>query len=278
MAGVLYVVGTPIGNLGDFSPRAAEVLRTCDFIAAEDTRVTRRLLNHFAIPTPTVSYHEHNSRTAGEKILDRVLAGESCALVTDAGMPAVSDPGEALVALMHAHGVRVEAVPGPTAFATAVAVSGLPSRRFTFEGFLPVQTAQRRALLQALASETRTLVFYEAPHRLFKTLCDLLDAFGDRETALVKELTKLHETVERTTLREAVEAYRGKEVRGEYVLVLRGAEAEKTAWSLSDAVERARALEQAGMGKTQAAKTAAQESGLKKSEIYKALTGQDGGV
>lgn len=278
MAGVLYVVGTPIGNLGDFSPRAAEVLRTCDFIAAEDTRVTRRLLNHFAIPTPTVSYHEHNSRTAGEKILDRVLAGESCALVTDAGMPAVSDPGEALVALMHAHGVRVEAVPGPTAFATAVAVSGLPSRRFTFEGFLPVQKAQRRALLQALASETRTLVFYEAPHRLFKTLCDLLDAFGDRELALVKELTKLHETVERTTLREAVEAYRGKEVRGEYVLVLRGAEAETTAWSLPDAVERARALEQAGMGKTQAAKTAAQESGLKKSEIYKALAGQDGGV
>lgn len=278
MAGVLYVVGTPIGNLGDFSPRAAEVLRTCDFIAAEDTRVTRRLLNHFAITTPTVSYHEHNSRTAGEKILDRVLAGESCALVTDAGMPAVSDPGEALVDLMHAHGVRVESVPGPTAFATAVAVSGLPSRRFTFEGFLPVQTAQRRALLQALASETRTLVFYEAPHRLFKTLCDLLDAFGDRETALVKELTKLHETVERTTLREAVEAYRGKEVRGEYVLVLRGAEAETTVWSLSDAVERARALEQAGMGKTQAAKTAARESGLKKSEIYKALTGQDGGV
>ena len=278
MAGVLYVVGTPIGNLGDFSPRAAEVLRTCDFIAAEDTRVTRRLLNHFAIPTPTVSYHEHNSRTAGEKILDRVLAGESCALVTDAGMPAVSDPGEALVALMHAHGVRVESVPGPTAFATAVAVSGLPSRRFTFEGFLPVQKAQRRALLQALASETRTLVFYEAPHRLFKTLCDLLDAFGDRELALVKELTKLHETVERTTLREAVEAYRGKEVRGEYVLVLRGAKAEKTTWSLPDAVERARALEQAGMGKTQAAKTAARESGLKKSEIYKALTGQDGGV
>ena len=278
MAGVLYVVGTPIGNLGDFSPRAAEVLRTCDFIAAEDTRVTRRLLNHFAITTPVVSYHEHNSRTAGEKILDRVLAGESCALVTDAGMPAVSDPGEALVDLMHAHGVRVESVPGPTAFATAVAVSGLPSRRFTFEGFLPVQTAQRRALLQALASETRTLVFYEAPHRLFKTLCDLLDAFGDRETALVKELTKLHETVERTTLREAVEAYRGKEVRGEYVLVLRGAEAETTVWSLSDAVERARALEQAGMGKTQAAKTAARESGLKKSEIYKALTGQDGGV
>ena len=278
MAGVLYVVGTPIGNLGDFSPRAAEVLRTCDFIAAEDTRVTRRLLNHFAIPTPVVSYHEHNSRSAGEKILDRVLAGESCALVTDAGMPAVSDPGEALVALMHAHGVRVESVPGPTAFATAVAVSGLPSRRFTFEGFLPVQKAQRRALLQALASETRTLVFYEAPHRLFKTLCDLLDAFGDRELALVKELTKLHETVERTTLREAVEAYRGKEVRGEYVLVLRGAKAEKTTWSLPDAVERARALEQAGMGKTQAAKTAARESGLKKSEIYKALTGQDGGV
>ena len=183
-----------------------------------------------------------------------------------------------LVALMHAHGVRVEAVPGPTAFATAVAVSGLPSRRFTFEGFLPVQKAQRRALLQALASETRTLVFYEAPHRLFKTLCDLLDAFGDRELALVKELTKLHETVERTTLREAVEAYRGKEVRGEYVLVLRGAEAETTTWSLPDAVERARALEQAGMGKTQAAKTAARESGLKKSEIYKALTGQDGGV
>lgn len=277
MAGILYIVGTPIGNLGDFSPRAVETLQSCDFIAAEDTRVTRKLLNHFEITTPTVSYHEHNSRTAGERILDRVLAGESCALVTDAGMPAVSDPGEALVALMHAHGVRVEAVPGPTAFATAVAVSGLPSARFTFEGFLPVQNAQRRALLQELASETRTLVFYEAPHRLSKTLGDLLDAFGDREAALVKELTKVHETVARTTLREAVEAYREKEVRGEFVLVVHGAQPQKTVWSLPDAVERARALEQAGMGKTQAAKTAARESGLKKNDIYKALTEPDGG-
>lgn len=273
MSGILYVVGTPIGNLSDLSPRAVETLQGCDFIAAEDTRVTRKLLNHFCISTPTVSYHEHNSRTAGEKILSRLLAGESCALVTDAGMPAVSDPGEALVALAHEHGVRVEAVPGPTAFATAVAVSGLPSGRFTFEGFLSVQKAERRAHLQSLISETRTMVFYEAPHKLARTLQDLLDTFGDREIALVKELTKIHETVERTTLAAAAAKYAETEVKGEYVLVVRGAETlNKAVWSLEEAVAFAEREIHAGASKTEAAKAAAAKSELKKGDIYKALT------
>lgn len=273
MSGILYVVGTPIGNLSDFSPRAVETLQSCDLIAAEDTRVTRKLLNHFGISTPTVSYHEHNSRTAGEKILARLLAGECCALVTDAGMPAVSDPGEALVALAHEHGVRVEAVPGPTAFATAVAVSGLPSKRFTFEGFLSVQKAERRAHLQSLVSETRTMVFYEAPHRLARTLQDLLVAFGDREIALVKELTKVHEAVERTTLSAAAAKYAEQQVKGEYVLVIHGADTpDKASWSLEEAVTFANREIQAGASKTEAAKAAAAKSGLKKGDIYKALT------
>lgn len=273
MSGILYVVGTPIGNLSDLSPRAVETLQSCDFIAAEDTRVTRKLLNHFGISTPTVSYHEHNSRTAGEKILARLLAGESCALVTDAGMPAISDPGEALVALAHEHGVRVEAVPGPTAFATAVAVSGLPSGRFTFEGFLSVQKAERCAHLQSLVSETRTMVFYEAPHRLARTLQDLLEAFGDRKVALVKELTKLHEAVERTTLSAAAAKYAEQQVKGEYVLVIHGADApDKASWSLEEAVAFAEREIQAGASKTEAAKAAAAKSGLKKGDIYKALT------
>lgn len=273
MSGTLYVVGTPIGNLSDLSPRAVEVLKNCDFIAAEDTRVTRKLLNHFAISTPAVSYHEHNSRSAGEKVLARLLTGECCALVTDAGMPAISDPGEALVALAHEHGVRVEAVPGPTAFATAVAVSGLPSKRFTFEGFLSVQKAERRAHLQSLVDEVRTMVFYEAPHRLARTLQDLLDAFGDREVALVKELTKIHESVERTTLSAAAAKYAGGEVKGEFVLVVHGADApSETVWSLEEAVAFAEEQVRAGASKTEAAKAAAAKSGLKKGEIYKALT------
>ena len=187
MAGILYVVGTPIGNLSDFSPRALETLGNCDFIAAEDTRVTLKLLNKFEMKKPMVSYYEHNRRERGEMILGRLLGGENCALVTDAGMPAISDPGEDLVALCHAHGIKVESVPGPTAFATAVAVSGLPSGRFTFEGFLSVNKPSRRAHLEELKSEKRTMVFYEAPHKLAATLADMYAAFGEREIALVKE-------------------------------------------------------------------------------------------
>lgn len=273
MAGVLYVVGTPIGNLSDFSPRAKETLETCDFIAAEDTRVTRKLLNKFEIKKPTVSYYEHNRRESGERILARLMAGESCALVTDAGMPAISDPGEDLVALCHEHGVRVESVPGPTAFATAVAVSGLSSGRFTFEGFLSVNKPSRRAHLEELKKEKRTMVFYEAPHKLSATLNDMLSAFGDREIALVKELTKMHETVERTTLFEAAQKYREIPPKGEYVLVLAGAPEEAPEeYTLADAIAFAEKETEKGVSNNEAAKLAAKQFGFKKSDIYKALT------
>lgn len=273
MAGILYVVGTPIGNLSDFSPRALETLEKCDFIAAEDTRVTLKLLNKFALKKPMVSYYEHNRRERGEMILERLLGGENCALVTDAGMPAISDPGEDLVALCHAHGVKVESVPGPTAFATAVAVSGLPSGRFTFEGFLSVNKPSRRQHLEEVKSEKRTMVFYEAPHKLAATLGDMLAAFGDREIALVKELTKVHETVERTTLSAAAKKYSEIPPKGEFVLVISGAPEEKpTEYTLESAVDFARAQVAAGLSTNEAAKAAAKQYGFKKSDIYKALT------
>ena len=273
MAGILYVVGTPIGNLSDFSPRALETLEKCDFIAAEDTRVTLKLLNKFELKKPMVSYYEHNRRERGEMILARLLGGENCALVTDAGMPAISDPGEDLVALCHAHGVKVESVPGPTAFATAVAVSGLPSGRFTFEGFRSVNKPSRRQHLEELKSEKRTMVFYEAPHKLAATLRDMLAAFGDREIALVKELTKVHETVERTTLSAASQKYSEIPPKGEFVLVIAGAPEEKpTEYTLEAAVDFARAQVAAGLSTNEAAKAAAKQYGFKKSDIYKALT------
>lgn len=273
MAGILYVVGTPIGNLSDFSPRALETLEKCDFIAAEDTRVTLKLLNKFALKKPMVSYYEHNRRERGEMILARLLGGENCALVTDAGMPAISDPGEDLVALCHAHGVKVESVPGPTAFATAVAVSGLPSGRFTFEGFLSVNKPSRRQHLEEVKSEKRTMVFYEAPHKLAATLGDMLAAFGDREIALVKELTKVHETVERTTLSAAAKKYSEIPPKGEFVLVISGAPEENpTEYTLESAVDFARAQVAAGLSTNEAAKAAAKQYGFKKSDIYKALT------
>lgn len=273
MAGILYVVGTPIGNLSDFSPRALETLEKCDFIAAEDTRVTLKLLNKFELKKPMVSYYEHNRRERGEMILARLLGGENCALVTDAGMPAISDPGEDLVALCHAHGVKVESVPGPTAFATAVAVSGLPSGRFTFEGFLSVNKPSRRQHLEEVKAEKRTMVFYEAPHKLAATLGDMLAAFGDREIALVKELTKVHETVERTTLSAAAKKYSEIPPKGEFVLVISGAPEEKpTEYTLESAVDFARAQVAAGLSTNEAAKAAAKQYGFKKSDIYKALT------
>lgn len=273
MAGILYVVGTPIGNLSDFSPRALETLEKCDFIAAEDTRVTLKLLNKFALKKPMVSYYEHNRRERGEMILARLLGGENCALVTDAGMPAISDPGEDLVALCHAHGVKVESVPGPTAFATAVAVSGLPSGRFTFEGFLSVNKPSRRQHLEEVKSEKRTMVFYEAPHKLAATLGDMLAAFGDREIALVKELTKVHETVERTTLSAAAKKYSEIPPKGEFVLVISGAPEENPSeYTLESAVDFARAQVAAGLSTNEAAKAAAKQYGFKKSDIYKALT------
>lgn len=273
MAGVLYVVGTPIGNLSDFSPRAVETLQNCDFIAAEDTRVTQKLLNRFEIHKPMTSYFEHNRRERGEQILARLLGGESCALVTDAGMPAISDPGEDLVNLCHEHGVQVCAVPGPTAFATALAVAGLPTGRFTFEGFLSTNKPSRRKHLESLLSEERTMVFYEAPHKLLATLEDMYAAFGDRKIALVRELTKIHETIERTTLSAACEKYKETPPKGEFVLVVSGAEPLPDAkWTLDKAVAFAKKQVEKGVSKNEAAKIAAKESGIKKSDIYKALT------
>ena len=207
MAGTLYLVATPIGNLGDFSPRAAETLRSVDFIAAEDTRVSMKLLNHFDIKKPLVSYHEHNRAAAGAAILERLLSGESCALVTDAGTPAISDPGEDLVRLCAEGGVSVQSIPGCCAAITALAVSGLPTGRFTFEGFLSANRAERRRQLSALADETRTMVFHEAPHRLRATLTDMAELLGARRVALCRELTKLHEETVRTTLPEAAALY-----------------------------------------------------------------------
>ena len=270
--GVLYVVGTPIGNLSDFSPRAAETLAGVDFIAAEDTRVTVKLLNHFGIKKPLISYFEHNKQEKGGVIVDRIAAGETCALVSDAGMPAISDPGEDLVALCAERGIRVLVVPGPSAVISALAVSGLPTGRFTFEGFLSVNKKSRREHLEEVKNETRTMVFYEAPHKLPYTLKDMAEAFGDRRIALVREITKIHEECIRTTLFEAVKYYEENAPKGEFVLVIEGAKPEeKKELSLEDAVEMAKAAMANGSSASDAAKEAAKLSGFKKGEIYKLL-------
>ncbi|MDR1891626.1 MAG: 16S rRNA (cytidine(1402)-2'-O)-methyltransferase [Oscillospiraceae bacterium] len=268
----LYVVGTPLGNLGDLSPRALETLQTADFIAAEDTRVTLRLLNRFGIKKPLCSYHEHNRRESGTAILERLQSGESCALVTDAGMPAISDPGEDLVRLCRERGIAVVAVPGASALTTALAVSGMPSGRFTFEGFLSTNTKNRRKHLAELITEKRTVIFYEAPHKLPHTLRDLSEALGDRKIALARELTKLYEEVTVTTLSQAAEKYSNETPRGEFVIIIEGAnEPKEEPVSLPQAAELAREYVKSGLSKTQAAKKAAFESGIKKSEIYKLI-------
>lgn len=272
-AGRLTLVGTPIGNLSDLSPRALEALRQCDFIAAEDTRVTLKLLNHFGVSRPLISYFEHNKRERGQIICARLLAGENGVLVTDAGMPAISDPGEDLVALCHAQGIPVGVVPGPTAVATALAVAGLPTGRFCFEGFLSVNKRSRREHLDSLRGETRTMVFYEAPHKLPATLRDLADAFGDRPAALVRELTKIHEEVIRTTLEAAARRFAEETPRGEFVLVVAGAQpTEAPAMTAEQAAALARRYMEEGMSPSEAAKTAAADSGLKKGDIYRLLT------
>lgn len=274
MSGTLYVVGTPIGNLNDFSPRAMETLKTVDFIAAEDTRVTRKLCSRFDIHTPLCSYHEHNRQQAGERIMDRLLAGETAALVTDAGMPAISDPGEDLVALCREHGVPVVAVPGPSAVITALAVSGLSCGRFTFEGFLSMNRKSRREHLEEIRCEKRTMVFYEAPHKLRSTLQDLLDVLGDRRISLVRELTKIHEEARLTTLSKAVEYYAEMSPKGEFVLIIEGAkepEEDEDAPSLEQAAALARSLMEQGQSASSAAKEAAGRTGHKKGEIYKIL-------
>lgn len=272
MAGTLYLVATPIGNLGDFSPRGVETLQAADFIAAEDTRVSVKLLNHFGVKKPLVSYHEHNRAAAGQAILARLLAGESCALVTDAGTPAISDPGEGLVRLCGENGVTVEAIPGCCAAICALAVSGLPTGRFTFEGFLSANKKERRTALLKLKCEERTMVFHEAPHKLRATLADMAEILGDRPAALCRELTKLHEETLRTTLLQAVELYREKEPRGEYVLVVAGAQpTEEPAISLEEGVRQVQRLREAGIKMKEAVRTVSAQTELNKNDLYEAV-------
>ncbi len=276
MSGTLYVVGTPIGNLGDISPRALDILEKCDFIAAEDTRVTLKLLNHFGIKKPMVSYFEHNRFERGPVIAERILSGETAAIVTDAGMPAISDPGEDLVKLCHEKGIKVESVPGPCAFATALAISGMPSKRFTFEGFVSTDKAERREHISSLKSETRTMIFYEAPHKLLNTLKDLETVLGNREIAIVRELTKIHEEVIRTDFASAIKRYSEEAIKGEIVLIVGGAAPEEAqAMTVEQAVSYAKDLVESGESKSNAAKIAAKESGFKKGEIYRLLIEED---
>ncbi len=270
---VLYIVATPIGNLGDLTPRAAEVLSAVDFIAAEDTRVTVKLLNHLGIKKPLVSYYRHNESESGRRILDRILAGEHCALCCDAGTPAVSDPGELLVQAAVDSGVRVIPIPGPCAAVTALSASGLINGRFCFEGFLPVNKKNRRNHLESLVGETRTMVFYEAPHKLRYTLDDLLAALGDRPAVLARELTKLHEEIRRATLGDFVAEYKTREPRGEYVLIVSGApETESTPeeWTLDGAVAIVQIHVAAGLSLSEACKQAAAHTGIPRSDLYRA--------
>ena len=276
MAGTLYLVPTPIGNLGDISPRMADTLAQADFIAAEDTRVSLKLLNHLGLKKPMVSYYRHNTQAGGQAVLDRLLAGETCALVTDAGTPAISDPGQDLVAQCAGQGIDVVAIPGPCALVTALAVSGQPTDRFTFEGFLPMNKKNRKARLDELKGEERTMVFYEAPHKLSATLSDLRDAFGaERPVSLCRELSKLHEQVLRLTLGQAVEWYEANEPKGEFVLVVRGAEpVEAAEATLEDGLARVLALRDAGASLKDAVKQAARELDLSKNELYDLALGR----
>ena len=271
MSGKLYLVGTPIGNLGDFSPRAADALREADFIAAEDTRVTLKLLNHFGIRKPMVSYFEHNKYASGAKIFERILAGETCALVTDAGMPAISDPGEELVRLCAEGGVEVLTVPGPSALISALALSALPTGRFCFEGFLSTANKSRREHLESLRSERRTMIFYEAPHKLEATLQDMISYFGaDRPISLCRELTKLHEEALRTDLAGAIEHFTQFPPKGEFVLVIEGAPEAGSGFSLDEAVELAERYRAEGLSRKAACKKAAAETGFSANELYDA--------
>ncbi|MGN0577303.1 MAG: 16S rRNA (cytidine(1402)-2'-O)-methyltransferase [Ruminiclostridium sp.] len=271
----LYVVGTPIGNLSDFSPRAVETLKSVDFIAAEDTRVTLKLLTHFGIQKPLVSYYEHNLREKGEYILERIESGESCAIVTDAGMPCISDPGEDLVRLCAERGIEINVVPSPTAAMSALAISGLPTSRFSFEGFLSVTKKQRQAHLDEIKSYKRTLIFYEAPHKLINTLEDLLSNLGDRKISLCRELTKIHEEVLRGRISDMLNYYKDKTPKGEYVLVVEGAqEIQEKALTIEDAVIAAKQLIESGVKTSEACKEAAKKTGFSKSEIYAAVNAE----
>ena len=273
MSGKLYLVSTPIGNLGDITMRALETLRNADFIAAEDTRVTRKLLSHFEIKCPLVSYHEHNRRWSGEKIISRILEGENCALVSDAGTPAISDPGEELVRLCAAEGIEILPIPGAVAAIAALTVSGLAAGRFCFEGFLSTARRSRREHLDAIKTETRTMLFYEAPHKLLDTLRDLLEVLGDREVSISRELTKLHEETLRTTLSGALRHFEETAPRGEFVLVVAGCERverieDERRYTLEEALELMDRYREEGHRPTEAARLAAAETGYDRRELY----------
>ena len=270
MSGALYLVGTPIGNLGDFSPRAVEVLQQVDFIAAEDTRVSLKLLNRFEIKKPLVSYFEHNKNVSGERILSRLLGGETCALVTDAGMPAISDPGEDIVRMCAEHGIDVFVVPGPSAVVSALAVSGLPTSRWCFEGFLSVNKKERIPHLESLQKEMRTMIFYEAPHKLLRTLEDMKEYFGgDRPIAVVREITKLHEQTLRTTLDGALAHFTETPPKGEFVLVVGGApKVAEEALTPEQALEIVQRYRDEGKSLKEACKLAAKDTGYGKNELY----------
>ena len=272
LGGVLYLVGTPIGNLSDISERALKVLSEVDFIAAEDTRNSGKLLSYFDIKKPMVSYFEHNKRERGEIIVSRIEAGESCALITDAGMPAISDPGEDIVRICAERGVPVSVVPGPCAAVSALAMSGLFTGKFVFEGFLSTANNERREALESLQNERRTIIFYEAPHKLRGTLADLMKAFGNRTISLCRELTKLNEEVLRMTLSEAIAYYEENQPRGEYVLVLEGASKEEQKanafWAEMDEFAHVAYYTEKGLSKNDAIKAAAKDRGVGKSEIY----------
>lgn len=275
MAGILYLVPTPIGNLGDISRRMAETMAEADFLAVEDTRVTVKLLNHLELKKSMVTYHRHNADSAGQTILSRILAGESCALLTDAGTPAISDPGEELVALCAASGVEVVSIPGPCALIAALSVSGLPTGRFTFEGFLPLNKKNRRAQLGGLAGESRTMIFYEAPHKLLTTLEDLREAFGgERRIAVCRELTKLHEEILRTDIAGALSHFRENAPKGEFVLVVEGVQQTAAEADPDEALARVLQLREAGASLKDAAAQAAAEFGLKKKALYDLALGK----
>ena len=269
--GKLYIVGTPIGNLGDMTFRAVETLKAVDFICAEDTRVTSKLLSHFEIRKPLVSCHEHNVRQVGAGICERILAGENAAAVTDAGMPCISDPGEELVRMCCERGIPVEVVPGPTAAMSALAVSGLPTGRFQFEGFLPTDKKPRLERLAAVKDSTPTLIFYEAPHKLRRTLDDLHSFLGDRHISLCRELTKIHEEVQRVTLSEACAYYAEHEPRGEYVLIVEGAAEKASSETIEEAFAQVEALVAKGVRGADACKQIAKATGFSKGELYSML-------
>lgn len=277
MAGTLYLCATPIGNLEDMTYRAVRVLGEADLIAAEDTRNTIRLLNHFGIHTPMTSYHEYNKIEKGNKLVQLLKEGKDIALVTDAGTPGISDPGEELVKMCAEEGILVTAIPGPAACITALILSALPTRRFAFEAFLPSDKKERRSILSALEGETRTLILYEAPHRLVKTLRELYETLGDRRMSVCRELTKKHETIFRTSLEQAVRYYETHEPKGECVLVIEGKSLQKIQeetrkqWEQMTIQEHMEHYMSQGTEKKEAMKKVAKDRGISKREVYQAL-------